>query len=437
MGVLLRPILAPRRVLAGVLLLVLTQVFGCADRSTDPAAPVKGSPAAAPETPIEPPGILAVPGQLVIRVAPGRTIDEVNAEFGTTVLEALPDQSTYLVAASPSPPLSTLAADLVGSMICDTAEPNYLLTSPETEQASLAIYEGSFDHGDYVDQEALVRIRADRAHAHATGVGVIVAVIDTGVDLDHPDLLDNLAAAPPGFDFIDEDLEPEDLPNGIDDNGNNLVDEAAGHGSHVAGIVAATAPDAGLLPLRVLDSDGTGTAYNVVRAIYHAIDSGADVINLSLGLEVNVLAMETAIRVAHEADILVVASAGNRGISDEDHFPAGYAEVMAVTATDAADRKAPFASFGEHISMSAPGVGIMSTYWNGGYAVWSGTSMSTPMISGAGALCMSLVPVSPDEAKHLIEDGSVELDGEQTPYEGLMGEGRVDLFGLVNEALHE
>ena len=430
MGVLVHPLSAQRRELAGALLLALSLVLGCADRSTDPVAPIRRD-----ATPADLPGAGTVAGQLVIHVAPGRTVDEVHAEFGTSPVGSLPGQSTYLVAAPSSTSIAALAADLVGSMICDAAEPNYLLAAPETEQASLAIYEGSFSHGDYVDQDALARIRANEAHAIATGRGVLVAIIDTGIDLDHPDLVDNLGTAPPGYDFIDEDVEPDDLPNGIDDNGNGLVDEAVGHGSHVAGIVASAAPDAGVLPLRVLDSDGTGTAYNVVRAIYYAIDSGAGVINLSLGLDVNVLAMQTAIQAANDAGILVVASAGNRGILDEGHFPACFPEVMAVTATDELDQKAPFASFGGHISMSAPGVGIMSTYWNGGYALWSGTSMSAPLISGAGALCMSLVPVSSDQAREFIEDGSEDLDDEGTPHDGLIGEGRVDLLGLVNEAM--
>jgi thermitase len=195
----------------------------------------------------------------------------------------------------------------------------------------------------------------------------------------------------------------------------------------VAGIVAAAAPGVVLMPLRVLNSDGTGTAFNVTRAIYLAIDGGAQVINLSLGLNSRVDAMEIAIGEAKDAGILVVASAGNRGIEDPNHFPAGLSDVMAIAATDAFDRKASFSNYGRHISVSAPGEEIMSTYWNGGYAVWSGTSMAAPFVSGAGALRLAMESVDPKHLQRLIEATSFKID--TAPYD--LGKGRVDLLALT------
>ncbi len=412
---------------------MLAVPLGCGDRSPSllaPPAPPKAAPAGVPHAtrpPVRPSP--AVPGELIVDVADGRSIEEVHASFGTSTVHSLPGTPTYLVAAPLGVPLADLAAGIANSQLCSGVDLNYLIETPESEQGSFAFYDGGFDHGDYVDQGALARIGAPAAHAVSTGAGVLVAVIDTGIDLDHPDLADNLG--PAGYDFVDEDAVPADLPDGIDEDGDGEVDEATGHGTHVAGIIAAAAPDVVLLPLRALDSDGTGTAYDVTRAIRYAISAGAQVINLSLGLDSTVEAMEDAIQDARDARILVVASAGNRGVQDENHFPARLSEVMAVAATNDQDLKATFSSYGHHISVSAPGVGIMSTYWNGGYAIWSGTSMAAPFVAGAGAVLLAVAAGDAEEARRAIEDTSFDLDREQQPYHGLLGEGRIDLLSLV------
>jgi subtilisin family serine protease len=355
------------------------------------------------------------------------TIEDVHAMFATSTVEGIPASATYLIAAPEGVSTDYLQPAIKYSNMCDCAEPNYLLETPESEQRSFAIYEGGFGHQEYVEQYALDRIRSAEANAVSTGDGILVAVIDTGIDADHPDLIDNLSGS--GYDFVDEDSDPADLPNGLDDDLDGAIDEATGHGTHVAGIIAAAAPDVVILPIRVLDSDGNGTVFNVTQGIYFAMGAGAKVINLSLGLDETVDSIKRAIQAAHEADILIVASAGNRGLPDPYHFPAGRSEVMAIAATDALDHKALFSSFGSHIAVSAPGEGIMSTYWNGGYAIWSGTSMSTPFVAAAGALRLSLLPEGPDEIQHRIEESSYELD--RSPYEGELGEGRIDLLSLV------
>ena len=345
-----------------------------------------------------------------MRVADGWDILQLHQLFSTWTIDAIPEERTYLIGVPEGVPVEDMIRAIQDSDLCTDVERNYYVDSPETEQEALAFYEGDFDNGDYVDQEALVRIGAMKAHAISTGSGALVAIIDTGVDLDHPELADNVALAPMGYDWVDHDTDPSDLPNYSDDNGNGLVDEATGHGSHVAGIVVLTAPDAAILPLRALDSDGTGTLCHVTWAIYAAIDHEADVINLSLGMDVEAMAMKRAIQKAHASGIVVTSSAGNRGIRAENHFPANMPEVIGVTATTARDLKALFANYGSHLSMAAPGVGIMSSYWNGGYAIWSGTSMATPFIAGAAALLISLEPGDPANIQHAIEGTSVDID---------------------------
>jgi subtilisin family serine protease len=418
---------------AGVVSLFLALLSaGCSDPTGSPLAPDKVTPQPAPHVPLPPVGQVDwVPNQLVVQVEAKWTIEEVHAICHTYTLAAMPDERTYLVGTPSGIGLYQLAHYMVQFGYCAFAEPNYLLESPESEQKSWAIYEGGFDHGDYVDQDALERIGAVAAHQIATGAGVLVAVVDTGIDLDHPDLAQHISSA--GYDFIDNSSTPDDLPNGVDDNRNGDIDEATGHGTHVAGIVAAVAPEAQILPLRVLNSDGTGTAYNVAQAIYKAHKAGAQVINLSLGMDEGSLVIEHAIEVAYDGGAVIVASAGNRGIRDEQHFPARLSEVIAVAAVDANDRKADFSNYGSHISVSAPGVGIMSTYWNGGYALWSGTSMSVPFVVGAAALRIQMNPGTPDEIQQLIEETSAHFPGDSSPdaYAGLIGEGRVDLYSLV------
>jgi hypothetical protein len=404
---------------------------GCDTQEGSPLAPGKSIPDPVPHGTLPPHGQVGwVPNQLVIRVADGWTIEQVHKRCHTHTLAALPDGDTYLVGSPPGWPILELADYMVHAGYCYSAEPNYLLETPESEQMSLAFYEGGFGHEDYVDQGALTRVGAFMAHHVSTGAGVVVAVIDTGIDRDHPDLVKHLH--PAAYDFIESDAEPDDRPNQLDDNRNGHVDEATGHGTHVSGILAAVAPGAEILPLRVLDSDGTGTVFAVAQAIYHANQHGAQVINLSLGLTGTANAIQRAIEQANMDGIVIVSSAGNRGVRDERHFPARLPEVIAVAATDQDDRKADFSNYGAHISVSAPGVGIMSTYWNGGYALWSGTSMSVPFVSGAAALRLGIDPRSPSAIRDIIEETSARLPGDcPDPFAGLMGAGRVDLYSLV------
>jgi subtilisin family serine protease len=415
-----------------LLSLVLFFAAGCTPEAGSPLGPGKGTPFPVPIDPIEPgPNIPdAVPQELMVRLADAWDIAALHELFSTWTIDALPAEKTYLIGVPAGIPIEHMIQAIQLSQLCTDVERNYYFDSPETEQECLAFYEGDFDNGDYVDQEALIRIGAMKAHAISTGTGVLVAIIDTGVDLDHPELAYNVGLAPMGYDWVDHDSNPSDQPNYADDNGNGLVDEATGHGSHVAGIVVLTAPDVAILPLRALDSDGTGTLCHVTWAVYSAIEAGADVINMSLGMSVEAMAVKRAIQKAHANGILVTSSAGNRGIRAENHFPASMPEVVAVTATTGQDMKALFANYGSHISMAAPGVGIMSSYWNGGYAIWSGTSMAAPFIAGAAALLIALEPGDPDVIQQVIEDTSVDID-EGIAYHGLIGKGRVDLLSMV------
>jgi subtilisin family serine protease len=243
-----------------------------------------------------------------------------------------------------------------------------------------------------------------------TGQGVVVAVIDTGVDLDHPDLVHSL--------YVNAG---EISGNGIDDDQNGFVDDVHGydfadldsdpndlngHGTHVAGTIAASnngigstgvAPNAKILPVRVLDRNGSGSSDNVAAGIRYAARIGADIINLSLGGGYS-RAIELAIDYARSLGTLVVAAAGNESAAMPGfpaRFSANYDNVISVGAFNSDSRIASFSNdvgTSRAIQVDAPGVGIFSTYLGGGYATLSGTSMASPHIAGLAALTLSSNP---------------------------------------------
>jgi thermitase len=230
-------------------------------------------------------------------------------------------------------------------------------------------------------QWGLRKIHADWAWNTTLGSrGVLVAVVDTGIDYHHPDLAANYVAL--GYDWVNGAADP------MDDTG---------HGTHCAGIIAATIGNsvgiAGLAQVhimaeKVLDSQGEGYSDWIAEGIIHAVDQGAKIISISFGDYENSQVIYDAIKYAYDAGVLLVAAAGNYN-SDLEFYPASYDEVIAVTATDANDTKASFSDFGNWVELAAPGVDVYSTYLNDDYETLSGASMACPHVSGLAALVMS------------------------------------------------
>jgi subtilisin family serine protease len=213
----------------------------------------------------------------------------------------------------------------------------------------------------------------------------VVAVLDTGVDMSHDFFNGRIL---PGVDLVDDDNDPSEVADGIDQDGDGQADEAHGHGTFVAGVVLQIAPNARILPVRVLDAEGNGDRYAVVAGIEYAVAQGADVINLSFGLngELESKRLEEAVKWAHDQGVVVVAAAGNNS-DDNKHFPAALKKVVSVTALDETNEDlARYANRGKWISVAAPGNDIVSTTAGGGYARWSGTSMATPVVAGGYAV---------------------------------------------------
>ena len=224
--------------------------------------------------------------------------------------------------------------------------------------------------------------------------GTVIAVIDTGVDLAHPDLHDKLL---PGYDFSDNDSDPSDYQ---------------GHGTHVAGIAAADTNngigvagigfDCMILPLKIFPQS---TVANAVRAVLYAADNGANVISMSYGGYGRSQAEEDSFTYALSKDVLPIAAAGNDNTSTK-LYPAGYDNVLAVGSTDANDQKSDFSQFGDWVDVAAPGSAIYSTTMGGSYGFSSGTSMACPVVAGYAGLLYSFI--GPDataaEVRAAIED---------------------------------
>ncbi len=238
------------------------------------------------------------------------------------------------------------------------------------------------------------KIDADLVWPTYLGTSIKVGIIDTGIDITHPDLAANIKGGVSCVDYT---------TSFNDDNG---------HGSHVAGTVAAVdntigvigvAPSASLYGIKVLNRSGRGYTSDIIEGMQWAIDNNMDVINMSLGGPTYVEAYETATNAVLDAGVVFVAAAGNEGPEEDTvGYPAKFEGVIAVAATDSADVVASFSSRGPEVDVAAPGVSIFSTTKSGGYATMSGTSMAAPHVTGAVALVLQ----SPIAGK------SWDLDGD-------------------------
>ena len=290
------------------------------------------------------------------------------------------------------------------------AELNYVGGIPEGHGYKTWHWGGD-DPSGYVNQNAFAQVNLTSQSADQ-GAGVVIAVLDTGVDLTHPALKDHLLS---GRDMVSDDGIAQDEEGGL----------GWGHGTHVAGIIAKVAPQSMIIPVRVLDSDGRGNIFTLAYAIEWAVNQGADVINLSLGAESNSRVLQDTIQKALDQGVVVVAAAGNTS-TDAPQFPASYRGVIAVTAVDGDNRKADFANYGAAwVDIAAPGVGITSTMigpLGSGYASWSGTSMSTGFVSGAIALVRQALPnASPAEITAQLIRHNRNLDELNPTYTGKLG----------------
>ena len=268
------------------------------------------------------------------------------------------------------------------------------------------------------------------------GYGVKVAVIDTGVDVYHPALSAALAPASEWRDFYGGDTLPQEEQG--------MGSDGYGHGTNVAGIIRQVAPNAIILPLRVLGPDGMGDVDKLAQAIQYATAAGARVINLSLGSDIKITAVENAIKAATDKGVLVVASSGNTG-DTRVSWPASSAadkpnaRRLSVTSVDAFDRKSSFSAYGKSVEVAAPGENVFGPAPNLQVAAWSGTSMAAPMASGALALALGQelkVPAGNLAGELMVRAADIYNNGLNASYKDGVGKGRLNLAEFLRNVAY-
>ena len=278
-----------------------------------------------------------------------------------------------------------------------------------------------------------VRLEQGQALAKNLGYGVKVAVIDTGVDLNHPALIDALAPASEWHDFYSNDTVPQE-------EGDPSAD-GYGHGTNVAGIIRQVAPGAIILPIRILGPDGEGDVAHLTAAIQWATDKGAQVINLSLGSDEKIKAVEEAIKWANKQGVFVVASTGNSG-DDLVTFPASKAHGgpgrmrTSVTSLNLMDAKSDFATFGKTVELGAPGERVFGPAPDLQLAAWTGTSQAAPMASGALALALGeTLTVDPRRLSDELMKSADDLyaDRRNEVYKNDIGRGRLNIEAFITK----
>jgi subtilisin family serine protease len=388
-------------------------------------------------------------------------VEGIDGSFGQVFLVTTPDF------VDPGIALQTLSiasgvVSIEPDLLAHTAAASSQVPPALQDNTPTAYYGSTVPHG-YISQPATQKIRlADlrAAYPNATGAGV-VAVIDTGVDPRHPALQGVLL---PGYDFtrnqsgadetLDLNLSNSPVVDGVGPqwvkgNGSGLLDQSTaavvdqstaavvdgnpqysdfGHGTMVAGIIHLVAPTARILPLKVFRSDGTGYTSDILRGIYRAMELHADVLNMSFHLASYSRELATALNLANRAGMISVAAAGNDGQRTLVYPAALNNVVMGITSTTDDDRLSSFSNYGPQLVwVAAPGEGIVTTYPFSTYAASWGTSFSTPFVSGAAAVMLSVNPICN-------QWGSAQSTAHAQPIDPNAGHGRLDLYQALQAA---
>ncbi len=413
-----------------------------------------------------PVGPSKAPVQLILLLEIGCPVPDLAQQTGCVPLASNPVGNMYLMESSHSlapsavPGFVAAVAAFPGVI---SAEPVQKIMLPESEscgqpkdvtgqQCTVAFADGTPSAGEFSGQQALDSVNFDAGQSLSEHFPNTVAVIDTGIDPMHPALAGHVADA--GWDFLTGTPGGLDLTDGLDNDGDGLLDEAHGHGTHLASLILLINPDARILPLRVLDADGNGDSYDVADAILYAVDHGANIINLSLSMKDPSQAVALALEFARFMGVSVFVSAGNTGKNkfffpanydprnfdlDVPFLPAGWTEsadtVTVVGSTQTTNIKADFSAFGSFVDVVAPGADIYGAMPGGGYAWWSGTSMSAAVASGVASLVLSVGgPTLTLPAWNVVKTTADSIDQYNPGYAGKLGKGRVDAWDAAWKA---
>lgn len=301
-----------------------------------------------------------------------------------------------------------------------SAQPNYVFALQQAEAQT-----DSKPEGDPAQYE-LAKLRLPQAHALARGNNIRVAVIDSGIDGEHPDLV---GAVVESFDAISPNKPGTDAPPATPHK----------HGTSIAGLIAArgkfvgAAPGAQILAIRAFDPDGSGanaTTFAILKGLDWAASHDARIINMSFAGP-NDPAIHRSLEAAHKKGIVLIAAAGNAGAKSPPLYPAADANVIAVTATDAGDKLFEASNRGKHIAVAAPGKDLFVAIPEGGYEQSSGTSYSAAAVSGIVALMLeSKSDLTPDQVRSVLMATARDLGPKGR--DSLYGAGLADALGAVS-----
>ncbi|MEQ8770478.1 MAG: S8 family serine peptidase [Phycisphaerales bacterium] len=376
------------------------------------------------------PGDDPLSNQGILELASGADINDVAATYGFTVLESIQSRSLHLVQFEPAlteDQFELLSDPLLGDPDITDSELNHASGDQGSGTQSMLFFKSEID---FNTQPLWGALGLSAANQLATGDGIVIAVIDCGIDVDHPHFAGkihpgaiNLLGTPGAFD---------EVGNGIDDDSDGLTDEMLGHGTFVAGLASSVAPGAMIMPIRAMNDEGLGDGFTIARAVYHAIEHGADVINLSLGSETNLRVIDKAIHEAADLGIIVIASAGNESERTPE-YPAGSNDVGGVAATDLNGVLATFSNFGDHILACAPGVAITGPDV-GGWGEGDGTSAAAPLLAGTAALLLEQGKILRyDDFRDAIRKTSIDIRALNPGIdEKDLGAGLLDIEAAVN-----
>jgi hypothetical protein len=371
-----------------------------------------------------------------LKIAPGTEIADVMRNSGATVVDSIPGTGLYRIQVTPGN-ATPVTARLKADHRVRGLEPDDSIASPEggdlvegdpihvpfdfvsprsiSFQTVYALFESP--SAGSVNPDADQQVNLGNVPVSTRGNGTIVAVLDTGIEAEHPSLAGHLVG---GYNTLSPDAAPSDSADGV-------TNQAVGHGTMVAGIITRLAPEAKIMPIRVLNGDGRGSLINTIRGIRYAVENGANILNLSLGSTTSSSLLDEAVREAQLAGCIVVAAAGNSG-TNTMQYPAASAGVLSVAALDRGNVRASFSNYGGYVNLAAPGVAIRSTYVGGGYASWSGTSFAAPFVSATAALTRSAYPDwTADQIRRQIWQTATSINSTNTGVAGQLGKGVLNI----------
>ena len=394
-------------------------------------------------------------GEIIVKFGEGISQASIQSLFlteGVRILDEMGNLGLMLLSVPRGQELEKIE-ELKRNSLVEFAEPNYVvrIADPIAIEPQYSLHAADIIPNDprYPGQWNLPRIEAPAAWDITTGSDkVVIAFVDSGVDLDHPELTDKIwtnTGEIAGNDFDDDGNDFKDDVHGWDFvNWHGEPQDDHGHGTFVASIAAAeTNNDLGMagvswgaeiMPIKVFDKDGQFYLWDLTGGITYAADNGARIINLSFNWADWSQALQAAVNYAYSEGCLLVAAAGD-SFDSTYQYPAALEHVVSVAATDRYDEHPEFSTYNDEVDVAAPGVDILGAWWGVGYGTLSSTHMAVPHVSGLAALVWSVnLQLTPDEVENIIESTAVDVG--EPGRDDYFGHGRIDAGAAVMATTH-